>query len=265
MKKVIFALLLIIVTFSFLACVPENAPATAQLNLSEKTGEYKLIVETPNNATTSKNTVVAQAEGEFKIMPDIAYITAGVTSNGKKQADVDKENRKKIDSLMNALEENGIQEKDIRTISYNVFPIRDYESTTNKIVGYEVQNYIEITLKDISKVGDILDVCAQAGANDTGSVRFDVSDKESAKNEALKVAVENAKAKAELMASAAGVGIGDILNITQEYSSSNEYNRYYAEQPAAPAMKDESTPATSISAGDITFRANAVITFEIQK
>jgi hypothetical protein len=166
-------------------------------------------------------------------------------------------NRETMNALFDALKAAGLTQDDIRTVNYSIYPMYDYTSGSGKISGYEVTNMIELTIRDIDTVGDYIDIAAANGANTDYSIRFDILDKSVFYNEALALAVENAKGKADAIASAGGYQIISTLEISESQGYySPPYDRY--------AMAADEATSTPITAGQLEITANVTVVYQIQ-
>ena len=161
-------------------------------------------------------------EGKSTAVPDIAKISAGIQDSGPVLTQVQNSVNKKSQSLVSALKKLGIEEKDIKTSSYNIYPQSDYQANPPKITGYQVSISYEVTVRNIDKVNGVLTSVTQSGANLVGGVSFDLSDdaKNKALTEARKDAVTKAKDNAESLAKTAGITLGKIINVTESQGSS---------------------------------------------
>ncbi len=161
--------------------------------------------------------MVVTGEGKATAIPDIAKVSAGIQDSGTSLTQVQDSVNKKSQSLVSALKKLGIDDKDIKTTSYNIYPESDYESNPPKITGYRVSIDYEVTIKNIDKVNEALVTVTGAGANLVGNVSFDLSDEAETKalNEARGDAVEKAKKSAESLAKVSGVTLGKIVNISE--------------------------------------------------
>lgn len=150
-------------------------------------------------------------------IPDIAKISAGIQVTGQTLKQVQGDANQKSQSLVAALKKMGVEDKDIRTISYNVNPQSDYQINPPKITGYQVSISYEVTVRNLDKINDILTIVTAGGANLVGGVSFDLSDgvKAKAMDAARKDAVDKAKQNAESLAKNSGVTLGKIINVSE--------------------------------------------------
>ena len=201
--------------------------------------------------------ITAQGHGEVKVKPDIALVTITVTTQSTNQAEAVSQNAEKSTTVLAALRDAGIVEKDIETQSYTVQPQYDYNVSPAVRTGYQVQNSVQATVRDLTKVGLVIDKTTAGGASEIGGVTFDLSDKGAAESAALSQAVASAKQKADVMASAAGVGLGRLLTMT-EGSAEPVVRPVYAMRAMAPAAQ---SPATPINDQQITVDADATLIY----
>ena len=193
-------------------------------------------------------------EGKMTVTPDVAILNLGMTTkkNSLKLAQTDANTV--INNLTKALKELGIEDRDIKTTNFSVYPDYDYSSGTNRIAGYNVNVSLMVTVRNIDQVNDILDKSATLGVNTVGGIQFTVADeklKELNKEARLK-AIKEAKEKAEELAKLSGMTLGKIVNI-QEGN-----NRIY---PQPMMMKAESTD-TQIQPGSTDIVSNITLFYE---
>lgn len=149
-----------------------------------------------------KNSIIVSGEGKVYAKPDIALVNISVVSDGKKVIDVENDNTKKNNQILKFLKDSGVEEKDIKTINYNLYPRYNYyEQKTPDIIGYEITQTLEVKIRSLDKTGEILDGAIKNGANQIGSLYFKVDNDEALQDQARKLAIDNAKQKAEKLAS----------------------------------------------------------------
>jgi uncharacterized protein YggE len=160
---------------------------------------------------------VVSGQGKVSVTPDIAKITAGIQENGGSLKQVQDSVNKKSKTLIDALKKLGINENDIKTTSYNVYPQYDFTGSSQRITGYQVSASYEITVKDFDKVNEVIVATTANGANLIGGINFEVNDETEKKKlqEARDLAVKEAKEKAEGLARSAGISLGKIINISE--------------------------------------------------
>jgi len=221
-----------------------------------------------NFATTTQTKgepFVASGEGKVSVTPDIAIVTLGIQETGSSLKTVQNSVNIKSKSLTEALKKLGVSENDIKTTSYNVYPQYDYTNSTQRIIGYQVSTNYKATVKDFDKVNDILVSATAAGANIVGNVSFDINDstKLEKTNEARELAVKNAKEKAEGLAKAAGIGLGKILNVSENQSASNAI-RTMAMPQAAGGDLEKSIAQPDIQPGQTEINVTISLSYEVR-
>ena len=159
-------------------------------------------------------TISVTGAGQVTLAPDIAYIYIGVHTEGASATEAVSDNSTRTQKVTDALKELGLAKEDIRTTNFSIWPSQQY-GPDGKLTGtiYMVDNTVYVTVRDIEKLGELLDTTIQAGANSINSIQFDLEDKTEALSQARKAAVENAKKQAKELADAAGVKLGEIQTI----------------------------------------------------
>ena len=220
--------------------------------------------ETPaaqGDETKVTRTVTVTGSGKVYLTPDIAYITIGVHTEGENAAEAVASNNAQAQEVIDALLAQGIAERDIQTTNFSIYPQQEYD-TEGKPTGkikYIVDNSVFVTVRDITNVGDVLDAAVQAGANTISGIQFDVEDKTAALSEARKAAVNDAGVKAEELASAAGVTLGEVQTIS-EYTSGGPQPMYDM-RAAAPMAEAASVP---IQTGQMLLTVEVNMVYEIR-
>jgi uncharacterized protein YggE len=203
-----------------------------------------------------KRQIYVQGEGTVQVDPDMAYVSLGVTTEAPSAEEAQVENAETMRSILAALAEMGIKDDAIETSYFNVYPIYHYDQNKgNQLRGYRVSNTVSVTLDDLSKVGEVIDGSIKAGATNVNSVSFTLADEEPWLNEAMVLAVENARKKAELLAGAAGVKLGPVMTIRDPYA---QFEPYYANKEMRMmtlAAAGDAGSYTPISPGKLEVRA----------
>jgi uncharacterized protein len=206
-------------------------------------------------------TVTVSGSGKVYLTPDIAYITIGVHTEGDNAAEAVASNTAQVQKVIDALKAAGIADKDIQTTNFSIYPQQEYD-TEGKPTGkikYIVDNSVFVTVRDITKVGDVLDATVKAGANSISGIQFDVADKTAALSDAREAAVKDASVKAEELASAAGVSLGEVQTIS-EYTSGGPQPMYDM-RAAAPMAEAASVP---VQAGQMLLTVDVTMVYEIR-
>lgn len=208
-------------------------------------------------------TITITGEGEVNAAPDIAYVETGVVTEGKTAAEALAANTKAMNEVFKGLEEAGIEQKDMQTSQFSVYPVyeqvkpEDNRPHTPKIGGYRVQNQLTVTVRDLTKLGGILDQVVSLGSNQLSGIRFSIDKPEPLVNEARKNAVKNALEKAKLYAGAAGVALGEIMSISENGTSMPQ--PYYTKD----MMMRAEASSVPVAAGEQTLSASVTLVIKI--
>ena len=191
--------------------------------------------------------------GVVSIQPDIAIINLGVITEDKDLEVAQRENAVKTNSLINSLKQMGINERDISTASYTIEPQYDYVEGKQIFRGYRVSNILNVKVRDINRVGEVVDNAVKSGANIVNNIKFTVDNMEMYYDRALKLALKDAIVKAR--------EVGNSLRVklnTTPVAIIEESNREVIE--SSPVLKAYSQ-ATPILPGEINVTAKIVALF----
>ncbi|MEP2705031.1 MAG: SIMPL domain-containing protein [Roseibium sp.] len=211
-----------------------------------------------------RGSITMEGRGSVSVAPDMAVITTRVVTTAKTAPDALAQNTKDLSKVIETIKASGIEAKDIQTSGFSIYPryerITDGSNRQPDIIGYEVRNGVEINVRDLGKLGDLLSTVVESGANAVDGIRFQVSDPDDKLDTAREKAVAAALHKAEIFAKAAGVELGDIMSISETG----------ADIPRPVMMRAESMMVGSaspvpIEAGEETISANVTISWEIEQ
>jgi uncharacterized protein YggE len=206
-----------------------------------------------------------EGRGEVTGVPDTAFVTSGVTTQGATAREALDANTAAMTQLIDTLKAAGIEPRDIQTSGFSVNPNYVYTDARDangytlppKINGYQVFNTVTVRVRQIDKLGAILDQSVTVGANTINGVSFSMADPSKLYDEARKVAFADARAKARLYADAAGLELEQIklISETQNYG-----------QPQPYMMRDAAMSAAApvpVQTGELTFAINVQVTWEL--
>lgn len=172
--------------------------------------------------TPIMNTVSVTGKGETYMKPDVASFNYTVTEEGKTAAEAQAKSTTKTNTILDALKKADIEEKDIKTTSYNIYPKYEYTNSVctmyscppskSTIVGYEVSQSIEVKVRDIEKAGDTLALVGSLNVSSVSGLSFVIDDMEKAKAEVRKQAIQDAKEKAKVISKELGVKFDEIIS-----------------------------------------------------
>ncbi len=219
--------------------------------------------------TTKTDLFSANGEGKATAVPDQATIDAGVTETATTVSDAQNKVNTKAQKIINAAKTLGLTDKDIKTTNYSVnpnygtgeiMPMMYPQRGGNNITGYTATQNLEINVKDLANVNKVIDTATQNGANLVGGTNFTFSDSLQTKleNQARQTAINQAKQKAQGLASAAGLRLGRVVNVVE---NSSGFPRPMMLQADSLAKTAESAP-TNVTPGENTVTINVVIYYE---
>lgn len=216
--------------------------------------------DVPAGTATGRGiTVIGQ--GEAMGQPDLANTSVGVEISAPTVSEATSQNEAIVSQVLAALAQQGIDEKDIQTSNYNVWAEQIYgENGPEGISGYRVTNMVAITIRDINKIGAVLQAATEAGANAVNGISFGVADTAALEAEARTAAITNARARAQSLAELAGVELGEVLMITEVIGAN--YPIPMANGRLDTAMAESAAP--SISPGQLSFTTQIQVTFAIK-
>ena len=190
--------------------------------------------------------------------PDVAYITLGVETRDASADKAAQENADRMAKVFDALYALGLTDKELTTSGYNIYSSTQVLNrglqNEEYITTYHVHNRINVKTKDLTSVGQIIDAAVKAGANQVQGVTFDIEDKQEMQLEALKNAIRQGMAKAEVMADATGITLGGIASINENYAS-------YAPVVSAMAFRLDAAAETTINPDDVEVTATVNLDF----
>ena len=218
-----------------------------------------VLIASPVRAqqSTPEARIVVIGAGSVHVPPDYARIRSGVSTRARTVKEASEANTKIMSAITAALLESGIAQTDIQTSRFSVQPVYAavQSSGERRLSGYNVSNEVAVVIRQIPKLGDILDRLVNAGATDIGNIEFLNSDASRLLDQAREAAAADARHKAELYARAAGVNLGRVLTITEEAADR-------APVPMARASAMAAAPVP-IAAGENTLEARIAVEYEI--
>lgn len=196
--------------------------------------------------STTTNVISVNGQGTVSVSPDIAYVTLGIETRAKTAEEAQKDNAAAFEKLQKTLlEDFNIDKKDIKTTNFQVQPVYSYENQEQKIKEYRTSHFIQISYRELDKIGSLLDAASEAGANRINGIQFDTEKRSEYELEAIKNAMANAEAKAKVIAEYAGKDLKDIIQVSQDTSFGGGPIYYNSAEMVRKA------DSTSISVGQI--------------
>ncbi len=205
-------------------------------------------------------TIIVTGVGEATMTPDMAYLTLGVEADGATASEALRKNSAQMEAAIKTLRDAGVDKKDIQTSNLSVGARYDYsrEGQAPRLIGYQATNTVSVKLRELGKAGGVIDKAVASGSNRLDSISFGFADPKPLLNEARKSAVADARERANLYADAAGVKLGDVLQISDSFTHAPGPVPVMAR---ADFAKAEATP---IAAGEQTIGASVTIIYAIK-
>ena len=217
------------------------------------------VAAPPPTPAPASRVLRASGEGRVMVRPDVAVVMVGADASGKDLAKVIDDAASRMRRIQAALLQAGIPERDVRTTRHDVQVERNYDKgARGEIVGYSVSDEVRVVVRDLARLGTVLERVVAAGSNALRGLSFERDDPAPERREALARAVADARAKAEVLAKASGVALGEVLEIAEGGA-----------RPIVPlqrgvatmAMKAEAVP---VSPGELEITAGADVTWAIR-
>ncbi|HVP95501.1 MAG TPA: SIMPL domain-containing protein [Methanoregulaceae archaeon] len=213
--------------------------------------------------TSTDHTITASGTGSVIGTPDRAQISLAVETEDENVKIAQAENAVTMTNVMDALTAAGVPKDSLKTTGYNIYPV--YDTTKypigQKIKAYHVTNTLTVTLHDVNRTGDVIDIGVANGINQASSIQFLLSDEQAQilRNEALKEATKNAAANAQTVADTLGIKISSVKTV----DIGSQYTPVLFQNWAMPAATDTARSSTPIQPGDITVSATVTVTYLI--
>jgi len=220
------------------------------------------LAASAQEASTPPPRIVVAGEGEAAVVPDIAWINLSVMREGDTaRAALDKANEA-IAGVIAALKQTGIEDRDLQTSGLSIDPRYVYPQNNDgnqqpRIAGYQATNSLTVRVRDLARLGEVIDRAVTLGVNQGGGITFGNDDPKTVLAEARREAVADATARARTLAEAAGVKLGRVVEIAESGPAEPPV-------PMPKVMRMEAADASvPIEAGENTYRVQVRVTFEM--
>ena len=233
------------------------------------------ITKQVKNTSATTNTISFSGEGKVFAVPDIAAISFSILTEAETSKEAQDSNSAKSKQVVDFIKSQNIEDKDIKTTGYNVYPQYSYPQpcavgmsyperpfpcpdNEQKVTGYQVNQSFEVKIRDLEKVSAVLDGLVSAGANQVNNLGFKVDKEEELKEQARELAIEDAKEKASTLKKQLGIRLGKIVN----YNEGGYYPIYFSETKAMDGRSGDDGP--SVPTGENEIVVNVTITYQIK-
>lgn len=220
-------------------------------------------------AGSSQNVGIwVNGEGKVTVTPDLVILTLGIESQEETVAEAHRKAAEAMDAVMQALKNQGIADEDIQTSCFSIREVTRWLQDKEEVVGYRVINTVTTKVRELDKVGEIVDTVAAAGGDLTrvDSISFTVDDPTPYQAQAREKAIRDAMLKASQMAELAGVTLGDITYISEGGGSSVPRVYYDMKDglPIPPTSAPGAVPTTPFSPGELEVTTTVNMVFDIR-
>lgn len=222
----------------------------------------------------NKPSITVSGEGEVYAKPDLGIIDFSVVTEKKTVSEAMAENTKKMNAVTDAVKKLGVEEKDLKTIGFNIYPKYEWQevrclaypcpSGKSVLTGYEVTQQLEVKIRTLDKAGDIIQKATEAGANQVGNLQFTIDKEDELKKQAREDAINKAKAKAKELASQLGVRLVKITSFSESGNEPYPIYRDYMSSAKGMGGEVESVPSPEIETGENKITVSVSITYEIK-
>ncbi|MGO8147084.1 SIMPL domain-containing protein [Rhizobium leguminosarum] len=205
-------------------------------------------------------------DGESSVAPDMAIVNLAVVKQAKTAREALDENNKAMNDVLAALKSGGIAERDLQTSGFSIQPQYNYPQPVDgqqqppQLIGYQTINSVTVRLRDLAKLGAVIDQSVTLGINQGGEIQFTNDKPDAAIEEARKAAVADAVKRAKTLSEAAGVKLGRILEINENVPRAMPQPVY-----RATMMKEASDAAVPVQGGENNYNVSVTVTFAIEQ
>lgn len=207
------------------------------------------------------DTVTVGGNGKSTVTPDRFSFNVGVQTVANTVDEAVNQNNTKVASVIRALKNAGARDADIQTSNFSIWPQQDYqEGKLPRILGYQVSNNITVRSSKVADAGRLLGIAVNAGVNTSSGINFEVADRAKGRDEGLRAAFEDAKAKASLLAQAAGRTLGSALMIVE----GGQVAPPPYPMPRAMAMEAKAVSDVPVEAGSEERSYSVTVTFQLR-
>ncbi len=208
--------------------------------------------------------ITVTGEGKISSSPDIAELTFGMQTGRKVTSkDAIASLRASMTAIIDAVKDQGVAEKDIKTEQFYLNPVYDWSTSTQTLRGYEASEMLRVTVRDLDKVGDVLGAATSAGANSANGIQFTIDKPEKLQEEAREEAIAQAKERARVIANQLGMSLGKVVSFSEGggYYPPVYMRGYAAEDKAMDAVTNQAVP---VQPGEQEIRTTVTITYELE-
>jgi len=207
-----------------------------------------------------RRVISVTGQGEGSVAPDLAIVSFAVSGDGKELGPTRDDVNKRSSAVLAALRKLALAERDIHAPDVGIHPQYDYRKG-QKLIGYRVDRHMTAKVRDLDRLGDVLDGVVGAGANEVFGAQMGAADPSAAEHAALESAMASARAKAEVLAAAAGVKLGDVVRVEEDADRGG--GMPMPKGRMMTAMAESADAGTEVASGDLTVTRSIRAWFEL--
>jgi uncharacterized protein YggE len=227
-------------------CLLSAGVASAQIPATPPAAENPVIVTT--------------GEGVVKRAPDRVWVSIAAEARAKSPREAQRANADAMKAVLDRLKALGLPADAIRTSGYDLQPEFDFVNGRQTLRDYVARNTVEVRIDDVARAGEVLDAAVGSGASTVSGVRFDLKDRDGAEREALRLAVTDARARADAAASGAGLRVERVIRIEEQRAINPEPRP----MPMVRTMTMQAEASTPITPGELEVRAMVTMTSAVK-
>ena len=219
-------------------------------------GFSRVKAETSVGKYNPPRSINVSGTGVIKASPDMARVTLGFV-NEEKDAKTSQENNAKVSNeIVRVLKELGIADKDLQTTEYTITPVYTYYPDKEPVIrGYQTSNMLSVAVRDIKKIGTVIDVGAKAGANRFQNISFDIADRETLKFQAIENAMRDARKKADTALKPEGETVIQMVSVSVDGGWAQSTPSYRND------LKEGAPSAPNIQTGELSLTITVQVTY----
>ena len=210
--------------------------------------------------TETRDTITISGEGKVISIPDIAMVSFGISKEYKDVVAAQKEVNEKMNNFIAELQKLQIAKEDIQTTNYSLYPVYDWNNNIRTLRGYEVDQQVEVKIRNLDSIGNVLNLAVEKGLNEVNNLSFTIDDMEKIKEQAREIALQNAKSKAETLSKIAEVKLGKLISFNESYQApyaAYDYSKSEMSTGVGGGVAPEIQPGSAEVVIDVT------VTYEI--
>jgi uncharacterized protein len=215
------------------------------------------VPEPPSSQPPDGGTIVVPGSGRVSVVPDVADLRLGVAVARPKVDAARAEAARVMDAILAAVDEAGVARRDVRTTLLSIQPRYDYrEGRPPVLTGYELANVVEVTIRDLAKLGEVVDGALAAGATSMDGLTFRLADPAPPEREARRLAMADARSRADVLAGESGLQIEGVSSIVEGGPARPPIP--FSKADRMMAVADAATP---VEAGALEIAVSVTVTF----